>query len=702
MAIVFYEDIQIWVLRTKRTDYVIGIDDKGNLKHLYWGGKQTNKNDYAIMPREISHPGAGQLGPYKDEIMPWSALRYSEPGIKVTFADDVRDLRLFYSGFEVKNENELTIIMKEENYQLTVKVHYKIIYDHDLIERSIQIQNNGTSDIVIEQLMGAIWHFPIKPEYRITYLAGLSRGETQIRQEFLQEGKKVLESRQGRTSHQLNPWFAIDFGETNEEYGELYFGAVAFSGNWKIVAERTSYQTLHVATGFNDFDFTWNLKPGETFTSPVCVGGYTNKGFGMASRNIHDYQRKYVLRNANLIRPVIYNTWYATEFDFNIEKLEVLADKAASLGAEVFVVDDGWFGDRDHDRAGLGDWYPNKNKFPNGLKPIIEKVKSLGMKFGIWVEPEMVNPDSNLYRKHPDWVYHFPTRKGTLFRNQLVLNLSREDVQRFVFETMDNLLSENDISYVKWDMNRSFTEPGWNDVPSTQKKEIWVRHTLALYNIWARLQGNHPHVMFESCSGGGARVDLGIMKYADQMWPSDNTDPYDRLFIQEGNSYAYVPKSMMAWVTDSPDENNLRETSLKYRFHSAMMYPLGFSLDLNNLTNEEIEEIKMYISKYKEIRHTVQDGDLYRLLSPRSPYGCAVQYVKKDRSQSALFVFRHKQQFREPFYPVILKGLDRDGIYYSKELDIKCSGASLMTRGVQLNLRGDYSSELVIFNRIEK
>jgi len=700
MSIQYHENQKMWILKTNKSEYGMGIDNKGSIVNLYWGGSQLTSDDYLDVNRDYEHPGAGAMSPYKDEIMPWGGYRFAEPGIKVTFSDHIRDVKLVYHHFEIKSDNELIIYLKDELKPLNVKLHYRVIPEFDLIERHVDLVNEGTEPMSVEQLMGAIWHFPIQPDYHLTYLTGLSRGENKIRRELINEGKKVLESRQGRTSHHANPWFAIDFGDAKEEQGDVYFGAIAFSGNWKIVVERTNYQTLQVAAGLNDFDFTWHLKPGETFSSPTCIAGFTQQGFGEASRKLHSYQLKYILRNANELRPVVYNSWYPTEFTINEDNQKGLATQAAGLGAEYFVVDDGWFGDRFDDHAGLGDWYPSEKKFPNGLNPLIDHVKSLGMKFGIWIEPEMVNPDSHLYRKHPEWVYHFPGRKSTELRNQLVLNFCREDVREYIYACLDELLSNHDIAYIKWDMNRSFSEPGWPDAPSEHHKEIWVRHTYGVYDLLEKLQKKHPRVMIESCSAGGARMDMGIMKYAYQLWPSDNTDPFDRLFIQEGNSLAYTPKAMMAWVTASPDDNNLRVTSLKYRFHSAMMCPLGFSLIFDDFSKKELEEIKFYIAQYKEIRETTQNGKLYRLVSPRSQYGAAFQFVNDECSQTVLFVFRHAPQFRHPSFSIRLRGLDPEGIYVCKQFNLERSGASLMNRGVNIPLWGDYSSELIVFDRI--
>lgn len=295
-----------------------------------------------------------------------------------------------------------------------------------------------------------------------------------------------MESRRGTTSHHANPWFALDKnGEANEDHGEVYYGALAYSGNWKIVVEKDDFNRIKVSSGINDFDFEWCLKPGTIFTTPKLIAGYSVNGLGAASRNLHSYELKYVLpeKNRGNLRKILYNSWEATTFNVNEEGQAKLAEIAASIGVELFVMDDGWFGARNDDTAGLGDWQVNKDKFPNGLKGLIDKVNSLHMDFGLWVEPEMVNPNSDLYRKHPDWVYHFPTRHRTEMRNQLVLNMGRDDVREFVFSFMDKLLSENNIKFIKWDMNRSISEPGYPSAPPEEQRQIWYEHVEGIYGV---------------------------------------------------------------------------------------------------------------------------------------------------------------------------------------------------------------------------
>lgn len=701
MAILYVEENQMWVLRTRRSDYAFGVDSFGRLQHLHWGGKQGNISDFPHPDDLQKWVWEAQEGNSREEIMPWGGYAFTEPGLKMTFADGVRDLKLQYIQYEVEGDDKLILTLKDAREPLIVKLVYRVLEEYDLIERHVDIYNDGDKPVSLESVMGAVWHFPIHPDYRLSYLAGHWGAETQLLREPVLQGKKVLESRRGQTSHQCNPWFAIDFGEAVEESGEVYYGGVSFSGHWKITVERTPYQTLQINAGLNDFDFTWQLDPGEVFTSPICVGGYSNAGFGDASWNLHAYQKSELLQKSNELRPVLYNSWEATMFDVNEKSQMQLAEKAAAIGVELFVIDDGWFGQRNDDKVGLGDWYVNPVKFPDGLRPLIDRVQSLGMKFGIWVEPEMVNADSDLYRRHPEWIYHFPGRPFTEMRNQRVLNVAREDVQNYIFTFMDRLLTENDISFVKWDMNRNFTEPGWPERPHDKQKEIWVRHVQGLYSILRRLREKHPGVSFESCSGGGGRIDMGIMPYVEQFWTSDNTDPFDRLAIQEGYSYAYNTKAMMAWVTDVPNYVNGRTTTLRYRFHSAMMGSLGIGVDLNAFSTTELEEASAYIKQYKTIRETIQDGRLFRLMSPRSKLGTAVQYVNESRSQSALFVFLHAQRFRHPFMPVRLRGLDPEALYYSAELNEERSGRSLMTIGVRPDLKADYDSQLIVWNKKE-
>jgi alpha-galactosidase len=371
------------------------------------------------------------------------------------------------------------------------------------------------------------------------------------------------------------------------------------------------------------------------------------------------------------------------------------------------VVDDGWFGQRNNDHAGLGDWYVNPQKFPHGLKPLIDRLHHLGMDFGLWVEPEMVNPDSDLYRAHPDWVMNFPGRPRTEGRNQLVLNLARDDVKEYIFSWLDRLVTDNDIALLKWDYNRNWSEPGWPEASPADQKKIWVQYVQNLYEIIDRLRGKHPRLEIEGCSGGGARVDLGMLRRVDQVWPSDNTDGLDRLTIQYGFTEAYTPHVMMAWVTDVPNGINGRVTPLGFRFLVAMTGSLGIGGNLNKWTDDDVAIASKMISFYKQIRATVQDGKLYRLGSPIESDFSAMQYVSQDSRQVVVFAFLHSQQFGRSIPLLHLQGLAEDAMYSVsttndklEDQTAKLSGAYLMHHGIQLRLRGDYDATAIKFDRV--
>ena len=391
----------------------------------------------------------------------------------------------------------------------------------------------------------------------------------------------------------------------------VYFGALAYSGSWRITAEHLPNGDVRIHGGYNPVDFRLELEPGQRHVTPAWVCGVSADGWGGASRRLHAFARRRVLPRAPgwaEERPILYNSWEATYFDLSYAGQVELARKAAAIGVEMFCVDDGWFGARRSDTAGLGDWMVSPEVFPDGLDPLIDEVHRLGMRFGIWVEPEMVNPDSDLYRQHPDWVLHFPGRPRTEVRTQLILDFGRPEVVRAIHDALDHLLSRHAIDFIKWDMNRNVTEPG-----SAAGKAIWRQHTEAVYSIMDRLRRQHPHLSIESCSGGGGRIDLGILARTDQFWTSDNTDAFDRIRIQEGCSLAYPAMAMEAWVTDVPNHQTGRISPLSLRFDVAMRGALGIGANLNRLSQAELDECARYIAFYKRIRPVVQQGDLYRL-----------------------------------------------------------------------------------------
>jgi alpha-galactosidase len=710
-AVQYFPARKVWVLSTDGTSYVLGVNERNELQFLYWGEKLGSSQD---LWRAHSRPEAASFNSSETmtniEYPGWGGMYYNEPALKVTLADGDRDLVLKYASYEV-HDDTLTIRLEDIRYPLFVDLKYRVFPAEDIIRKQARIENHTPQVVTVESAQSGVWYVPPADGYRLTYLTGRWAGEDQVIQEPIHPGKKVLESRRGATSHELNPWFAVDYkGRATEERGRVWFGALGWSGNWKLVVEDTPpTHQVRVTGGYNDFDFSWPLKPGESLETPSYYGGYSNHGFGGASRLLHRFERNEVLPDHAHphLRPVLYNSWEATEFNVNETSQEALAQKAAALGVELFVMDDGWFGERNNDHAGLGDWYPNPQKFPHGLKPLIRYVNSLGMEFGLWFEPEMVNPDSNLYRHHPDWVMNFPGRPRSEARHQLVLNMARNDVKEYVFNALDKMLSENNIKYIKWDMNRNFAEPGWPEVPIAEQKEIWVKYVRNVYEIMDRLRAKHPGLEIESCSGGGGRVDLGILKRVDEVWTSDDTEAFDRLRIQEGFTYAYAPKIMSAWVTDVPNLNG-RSTPLKFRFLVAMQGALGIGANLNKWSPADFAFAKKMIRYYKSIRATVQEGDLYRLDLARKGNLTASEYVSPDGKQAVLFAFLHSQQFLWPAPTIYLLGLDDKAVYQITTIDDKLiekqpavSGSFLMHHGLNFALTGDYDSTSTALERIK-
>ncbi len=705
MSITYYEDLQLFEIQMISSSYLFGINDKGNVQQIYWG-ESVDARECAYLLRSRHHSSFDvEVDREAEEYGCWGGSSYVEPCLKVRFHDGVRDLKMIYVGFELKSQETmetLVITLKDIHYDLWINIHYHVIHDYNLIERYAEVQNRSKHEIIIDQMMSAAWSLPSLTDYRLTHVSGRWAGEFQLKETLLSEGKKTLESRRGITGPHANPWFAIDNGKADETSGKVWFGALGWSGNWKIVLEKTSFNHVRVVGGMNDFDSPFLLKGGEAATSPSFTGGYSSLGFGDMSRKLHSYQKEF-LSPSQAQRKVLYNSWEATYFDVDANGQMELARSAAKLGVELFVVDDGWFGSRNNDKAGLGDWYVNQQKFPNGLQELIDEVTGLGMDFGIWVEPEAVNPDSDLYRMHPDWIYQFPTREGTQLRNEFMLNLGKPEVKQFILDFMTELLGTYQISFIKWDMNRTVTEPGTSDTFQNSHNAIWIRHVQSLYEIWAELRLRFPDVEFESCAGGGSRIDFGILRYADQVWPSDNTDAFDRLSIQEGFSYAYSPHVMMCWVTESPHSFNGRKLSLAFRFHSAMMGGLGIGANLKIWSEEESEEAATFIQLYKEIRSVVLTGGQYRLHSLRKSSFAAVQYLSKDGSEAVVFIFLHSQQFGDILPRVCLQGLESHADYQIIGLEnehLQFKGRNLMNVGLTIKLTGDFDSKLIRLKRV--
>lgn len=694
MSIVINNSKNVFLLQTVSNSYAFGIDDQGLVRHLYWGKRIETVEDFEmpVLTEVSTNDPVYEITP--EEFPVYGSLRYKEHCLKVTFADGTREVVYEYVGYQIEKTeayDELILELKDQYYALKIELHYKVYEKYDLMERFVVLHNESNKAMEVEQLQSGQFHIPYE-DLNFTNVHGHWGAEQQRFVQKVSYGKILIENRRGISSHNHNPYFILDKDAT-ETSGDVYFGALRRTGNFSGVVEQTPYGETLVQLGLNAHDFCLKLQAGETFTSPAIICGYSNSGFETMSHNLHNFAKDFILRAG--LRPVLYNSWEATEFGVTCEEQKKLAKKAQELGAELFVVDDGWFGERNGIENGLGDWYVNEEKFPNGIDELIKEVKSLGLSFGIWVEPEMVNPPTKLYAEHPDWIYHFDTRESDTSRGQYVLDMTKVEVQNFVYQMLDDLLSYHEIDYIKWDANRPISQTNLH-------KDIWYRHIEAVYDIVKKLKEKHPNVLFEACASGGGRIDYGILGIFDDFWTSDNTDAYDRLTVQDSYSYIYPIKAMRAWVTDCPNFISNRVISMKFRFHSAMMGTLGIGCNILKFTEEDSNLSKEMIALYKKIRPIIQEGDFYRLQNTSENDYHLYEYTKD--AEGLVFAFLPQTKIGHRRVTVKLRGLKKEAVYsvILETKEIKKSGAYLMQHGFDLCLTGDYASTLIQFKEIER
>jgi alpha-galactosidase len=698
----FHEETQTWLLVKPSTAYALrlvhGEAGDATVRHVYWGPRLsieqaatlpdwTDGGDQ-VLGEELPAAGGGQ--------------RFGPAGVRVGFGDGARAVEWRYVNHAI-DSGQLRITLADRHYPLELALHYRVHPDTDVIERWTSLHHTGKAEppIVVEHCDSAHWTLPVRSRYRLSQVAGEWSAEFQLARTPLPYGETTLTSRRGITRHQTNPWLMIDPGDATEEHGEVWSAVLAWSGTWRLVAHRTLADQVIVSGGAGHEGTRWRLRPGQRWHSPVFAGLYTRDGFSGTSRAWHAYTRAHILPRPEETRPVLYNSWEGTWFDVNETNQRDLATVAAELGVELFVVDDGWFGGRTSDHSGLGDWWPNPERFPKGLAPLIAHVHGLGMRFGLWVEPEMVNPDSDLYRAHPDWVLHQPHRHRTEIRNQLVLNLARPDVAAWAHSWLDRLLTEHQIDFLKWDMNRAFTETGWPDGEDPDR--LWVDHTRTVYAIMDRLRADHPRLRIESCASGGGRVDLGILARTDQAWTSDNTDPIDRITIQHGYSQIYPALTMAAWASENPNPLTRRHTPMRFRFHVAMAGALGISGNLSQWTDRERREAATLVARYKQVRHVIQHGVLHRLTPAKVEGTTAVQYVSEDGTETVVFAWRPLARYGQPDPPLRLTGLDPTARYQEVGSGTVHHGAVLRHHGLMPKLPpGDHASTMLHLRRTDR
>jgi len=687
---------RLWLLRAPTAAYAIRLDEDDRVRHVHWGPTVTLAQAVALAARTPPAGSSFDAIPGAEELAAEGGARFGPAGLQVRFADGTRGIEWRYAGHDIDG-GHLHLRMDDRALPLRVNLHYRVHPDSDVIERWTTVENRDERlAVTVLRCDSAAWTLPHRRDYRVSHLVGGWNSEFQLRRAEVAAAETVFTSRRGLTSHHANPWLAVDDGTADEERGEVWSTALAWSGSWRITMHRDPLDHVTWTGGFGHEGLVWSLAPGETWETPVFAGLFSAGGFGAASRAWHAYVRRHVLPHPGESRPVLYNSWEATGFDVDEAGQTAQAARAARLGIELFVVDDGWFGGRTSDRAGLGDWTPNPDRFPRGLRPLSAEVHRLGMRFGVWVEPEMVNPDSDLYRAHPDWVLHMANRSSTRMRHQLVLNLARPDTAAWAHAWLDALVSENDVDFLKWDANRPFTEAGWPG--HTDPDRVWIEHTRSVYRIIDRLRADHPGLRIEACAGGGGRADLGILARTDQVWTSDNTDPVDRIGIQHGFGQLFPAQVMGAWATDSPNTTTARAMPLRFRFHVAMAGALGVGGDLTAWTEDELKEAEELIAAYKRIRDVVQHGRAYRLRGDGAL--TAVEYAHED--QHVVLAWCPSRPYGHEPAALPLTAIQPGAFYRDQDTGATYPGAVLLQSGLPLDLPpGDYASALVHLVRID-
>lgn len=730
MSIQVNEEKLVFHLRTPKTSYIMAVAKGKYLCHVYWGDRLKKEPDLnnGLILRNICF-SANTENEDKSYSLDYACQEYPTgcntdfriPAISMEFNDGSRVLELKYDCYElIKGKQKLTglpatyveeeseadtinIILRDTVKSIKVILQYTAYNSLDVITRNVKVVNESGEPVRIDRIMSMNVDFE-DSGYDMIELSGAWGRERHIERTPLRSGIQAIESRRGASSHQLNPFFALADKNADESTGRVYGFNFVYSGNFTAGAEVDQLFKTRVFMGINDYDFSWLLEAGEEFQAPETVMVYSGAGLGEMSRTYHKLYRTRLVRGKyrDEVRPILANNWEATYFDFNEEKIVGLAKEAAALGIELLVLDDGWFGRRNGDNCSLGDWYVNKEKLPSGIKGLAEKVNAEGVKFGLWFEPEMVSPDSDLYREHPDWCIHVNGRTRTECRSQLTLDLSRKEVCDYIINAVSGVLDEADIAYVKWDMNRHMTNLGSDGLPPERQKEMPHRYMLGLYRVMEAIVSSHPDVLFESCSGGGGRFDAGILYYMPQTWTSDDTDAIERLYIQYGTSLVYPVSAMGAHVSAVPNHQSGRVTDLKIRGDVAMSGNFGYELDLMKFSEEEKDIVRKQVETYKELRSFVPSADMYRLKSPFEGNDTAWQFISEDKNNVFAAYFRINSKVNPGITRLRLTALEPDALYELEGEDKAYGGDELMNIGIIIDMWGDFQSRTFRLKRVNK
>lgn len=722
MAIRYWKEKQIFSIDTKNTTYQMKVDSYGFLLHLYYGAKVNGAMDYLLTYADRGFSGnpaeAGADRTYSLDVLPqeyptWGTGDYRNAALLIQNADHSESCKLQYAGHTIKkgkyNLSGLPAVYAEENEAETLEIYmedcvsnlkvtllYGVVEQLDIITRSVIIENHGSEDIIIEKAGSACLEL-LPGQYDLLSFCGRHTMERTVQRKRIGYGSSVFESRRGTSSHQYNPAFILADVNATEDRGNCYGIAFVYSGGFRFETEKDPYDQVRTVMSIQPEQFAYPLNPGERFVVPETIFSFSQNGFGALSHNYHNCINHHVIRRSfqKKMRPVLINSWEAAYFDFTGETMLELAKNAADVGIDLVVMDDGWFGKRDDDNSGLGDWEVNEEKLGCSLGTLIEKINELGVDFGIWIEPEMISEDSTLYRNHPDWVLQIPGRSPVRSRNQLVLDFSRKDVRDYIFASICKVLDQGNITYVKWDMNRSIS-----DVYSHVNVRGTVLHdyVVGVYDFLEQMIQRYPELLIEGCSGGGGRFDIGMLYYTPQIWCSDNTDAIDRTKIQYGTSFFYPASAVGSHVSAVPNHQTGRITSLKTRAVVAMAGTFGYELNLQMLSAEEKEEIKEQVAVFKKQNELIQQGTYYRLTNPMEDAMAAWLFVSENKKHALFNVVVLDKQVNAGVAFIKLKGLLEGSTYISSVDNREYAADGLMEAGFPIpSTLGEYEAYQVEF-----
>lgn len=692
---------------TDNTDLVLQVNNNGRLYMVYLGDKLINASDVDKFEWTMdtgSDASVSQRG--HEAYMCSGGEDFFEPALGVTHADGNKTTYLYYKDSQVRavnGGNETIVTLADNKYDVEVRLHYIAYPKQNVFKVWSEITNHEKKEISLWKYASTMLYFNSQKYFLTNYHGDWAR-EAQPAVQQLTYGKKIIDTKLGtRAAMHSQPFFELGFDmPASENIGRMMLGTIAWTGNFRCTFEVDNVGGLRVIPGINPYASAYKLKPGKTFATPEFIFTLSNNGSGEASRNLHDWARLYQLKDGTGDRMTLLNNWESTGFDFNQGSLADVMKEAKKLGVDMFLLDDGWFANkypRNNDKAGLGDWEPNHSKLPDGIKGLTNAADEAGVKFGIWIEPEMVNPKSELFEKHPDWVIMQPGRDTYYYRNQLVLDLANPKVQDYVFSVIDNILKENPgVAYFKWDCNSPITNIHSPYLQENQEN-LYIEYVRGLYNVLQRIAKKYPEVPMMLCSGGGARCDYEALKYFTEFWCSDNTDPFERIYIQWSMSKFFPVKAMASHVTEWN-----KNTSMKFRLDVASMCKLGFDIDMASLSPDDYKLCQVAVANYKRLKPVILDGDMYRLVSPYECNHAAVSYVAKDRKSAVVFAYDLHPRYKEPVLNIRLQGLDPLQTYSIKELNLtegqtgfsgSFTGDYLMKVGLKLFSASDGSSRVL-------